>query len=235
LIHARGGRVIVPEILDSAPDAEAQQNLRELAFLNRWFGGHRVLRWSLRQLHRRDDRFTMLDVGAATGDTARVVRAAFPNAKVTCLDWQTRNLRSAPHPKVAGDAFALPCPDAAFDVVHCSLFLHHFTDEQVVRLLVEMARCARRAVVVQDLERHPLAYYFLPATAWILRWSAIILHDGPVSVEAAFHPAELKRLAAQAGLDAAVKPHPPWFRLSLIARHQNPARQQGDHATNAKA
>ncbi len=217
MIHARGGRIIVPEILDSAPDPEAQRNLSELAFLNRWFGGHRVLRWSLRQLYRREDSFTLLDVGAATGDTARVLSDAFPNANVTCLDWQIRNLSSAPHPKVVGDAFALPIPDSAFDVVHCSLFLHHFTDQQVVQLLAEMARCAGRAVVVQDLERHPLAYYFLPATAWILGWSAIILHDGPVSVEAAFRPKELKQLAAQAGLPAKVQSHWPWFRLSLIA------------------
>lgn len=218
MIHARGGRLIVPEILDQAPDEEAQRNLHELAWLNRWFGGHRVLRWSLRQLYRATDAFTMLDVGAATGDSARVVQAAHPSAKVTSLDWQTRNLRTAPQPKIAGDAFALPFVDTAFDVVHCSLFLHHFTNDQVVLLLKEMRRCARRAVVVQDLERNPLAYYFLPSTAWILGWSSIILHDGPVSVEAAFHASELEQLAVQAGLQGKVQSHWPWFRLSLISK-----------------
>ena len=218
MIHARGGRVLLPEILDSAPDAEAQRNLRELTFINCWFGGHRVLRGSLRRLYRRDDAFTMLDVGAATGDVARTAQQAFPQARITCLDWQHRNLRFAPQPRVVADAFALPFPDRAFDVVHCALFLHHFTDDQVVHLLASMARCARRAVVVQDLERHPLAYYFLPATAWLLRWSAIVLHDGPISVEAAFHPQELEQLARSAGLaQGHVQRHRPWFRLSLVA------------------
>ena len=219
MIHARGGRWLVREILDDAPDEEAQQNLRELTRINRWFGGHRVLRSSLRQLYRPDTSFTMLDVGAATGDVARTVKKAFPQAQVTCLDWQTRNLRYAPHPKVAGDAFALPFKDDTFDVVHCALFLHHFTDEQVVELLTKMKRCARQAVVLQDLERHPLAYYFLPATAWLLRWSSLVLHDGPISVEAAFHADELEGLARRAGLtQGQVERHRPWFRLSLVAK-----------------
>ena len=219
MIHARGGRLLVREILDDAPDEEAQQNLRELTRINRWFGGHRVLRSSLNQLYRPDASFTMLDVGAATGDVARTVKRAFPQAQVTCLDWQTRNLRYAPHPKVAGNAFALPFEDGAFDVVHCALFLHHFTDEQVVDLLAKMKRCARQAVVLQDLERHPLAYYFLPATAWLLRWSSLVLHDGPISVEAAFHADELEALARRAGLtQGRVERHRPWFRLSLVAK-----------------
>lgn len=219
MIHARGGRLLVREILDDAPDEEAQQNLRELTRINRWFGGHRVLRGSLRQLYAADAAFSMLDVGAATGDVARTVKKAFPQSQVTCLDWQTRNLRFAPHPKVAGNAFALPFDDGAFDVVHCALFLHHFTDEQVVELLAKMKRCARQAVVLQDLERHPLAYYFLPATAWLLRWSSLVLHDGPISVEAAFHAEELEALARRAGLaQGHVERHWPWFRLSLVAK-----------------
>lgn len=219
MIRARNGRIIVPELLDTATDDEARTNLGELTFINRWFGGHRVLRQSLRRLYGANDAFTMLDVGAATGDVARTVTRAFPNARVTCLDWQTRNLRDAPHPKVTGDAFALPFRDHSFDIVHCALFLHHFTDAQVVELLSNMRRCARHAVVIQDLERHPLAYYFLPSTAWLLRWSPIVLHDGPVSVEAAFHAHELQQLAQKAGLvDGKVEQHRPWFRLSLVAK-----------------
>ncbi len=217
MIHARGGRILERELLDDAPDGEAHQNLRQLAWLNRWFGGHRVLRHSLSQLYTPQDAFTLLDVGAASGDHAGAIHRRFPHARVTCLDWKLRNLRQAPPPRVQADAFALPFSPAAFDVVHCALFLHHFTNPQIVQLLRNMAHCARRAVVVQDLERHPLAYYFLPATQWLFGWNRLMVHDGAISVEAAFHPSELAALATQAGLTPEVRRHLPWFRLSLIA------------------
>jgi hypothetical protein len=37
------GRVLEPEWLESAGPAHADRNLRELAVINRWFGGHRAL------------------------------------------------------------------------------------------------------------------------------------------------------------------------------------------------
>ncbi len=60
---------------------------------------------------------------------------------------------------VRGDALQLPFSDAQFDYVICSLFTHHFVDEQVVQILREMSRVARRRIFVIDLHRHPIAYF----------------------------------------------------------------------------
>src|SRR5207253_6736998 len=103
--------------------------------------------------------------------------------------------------------------------VHCSLFLHHFHNEQVIELLKNFGAIARRAIIVTDLERNPLPYYFLPLTKWLFGWDPITLHDGSISVEAAFHADELKQLASDAGLaDPRVSVHRPAFRLALISR-----------------
>jgi SAM-dependent methyltransferase len=119
---------------------------------------------------------------------------------------------------VCGDAFRMPFRKRSFDFVHCSLFLHHFPDDQVVELLRNFGAVARRAVVLTDLERNPLAYYFLPLTRWIFGWDPITLHDGPISVEAGFHAGELEQLARDAGLvDPRVSVHRPAFRLALVA------------------
>jgi hypothetical protein len=73
--------------------------------------------------------------------------------------------------------------------------------------------------VVVDLERHPLAYYFLRATRWMCHWSDITVHDGAVSVEAGFKASELRARAWEAGLyNSIVRVHRPWFRVSLVAR-----------------
>jgi hypothetical protein len=133
------------------------------------------------------------------------------------IDAQERHLREARGARVVGDGFRLPVGDQRVDVVMCSLFLHHFPNEEVTVLLRNMQRVARRAVVVVDLERNIMARAFLPATRWLFRWHPVTVHDGPVSVQAGFLPNELLALAESAGLhNAAVRRHVPWFRLSLV-------------------
>ncbi|HYP14642.1 MAG TPA: methyltransferase domain-containing protein [Bryobacteraceae bacterium] len=217
-LRASGPRIIRQEILDQQTAEAGKGSLSDLIRINQLFGGHALLLRTLGQLFRRDDRFTMLDIGAASGDMGDVVRKHFPQSLVTCLDYKLHHLARASPPVVCGDAFLLPFRPATYDVVHCSLFLHHFTNEQVVELLRGFGCVAARHLVVTDLERHPLAYYFLPATRWIFGWDAVTLHDGPISVEAAFKASELEALARQAGLsDATVRAHHPSFRLSLVA------------------
>ena len=161
----------------------------------------------------------MLDIGAASGDTAAVIAASYPRAKVFSLDLNEVNLANAPNPKLLGDAFHLPFRENSFDFVLASLFLHHFTDAQVVGLLEGFFRLSRRALLISDLERHILSYWFLPATQPFLRWHPITVHDGPVSVRAAFTAEELRSLADQAGIqNSQVEAHRPAFRLSLIAK-----------------
>jgi len=210
-------RVIEPEILDLASSADAAANLADIVRINRWFGGYRVIRQSFACMNP-PERFSVLDVGAASGDNGRAIREAFPGACVTSLDHQLRNLTLADASRVVGDAFALPFAPASFDYVFCSLFLHHFEDSAVVELLRAFARTARRGVVATDLERHAVAAGFLPATRILFGWRAITLHDGPISVRAAFKAGELRELARRAGLAGAeVRRHLPWFRISLTA------------------
>lgn len=212
-------RMIVPELLDDAPPADATPSLQDLVRINRYLGGYSTLRSMLRQLVTRTERFSLLDVGAASGDMGQVVLRSYPQATVTSFDYMPDHLAPAADPKLAGDAFAMPFKDASFDFVFSSLFLHHFESERVVDLLRGFRRIARRAVLAIDLERGPLASAFLPATAWLFHWHPITLHDGPVSVRAAFKRPELLALAHDAGLtNASVRVHRPWSRLSLIAR-----------------
>ena len=77
--------------------------------------------------------------------------------------------------------------------------LHHFGDHEVIKLIEQLRQVACGALIVLDLERHWLAYHFLPLTQGILGWSALTVHDGPVSVAAGFRSEELAVLAHAAG------------------------------------
>ena len=211
-------RVVVPELLDHASPEVARDNLRDLVRINRYLGGHSILHRIMSDFVRPQDCFTMLDVGAASGDMGAALQRRYPRASITSLDRKCVHLEKAAHPKLAGDAFTLPFTERSFDFVFSSLFLHHFSDQQVVELLRNFRAIARRAVLAIDLERGPLAYYFIPATKWLFGWRDISLYDGPVSARAAFKKHELLSLALQSGLaEARVNVHRPWARLSLVA------------------
>jgi SAM-dependent methyltransferase len=211
-------RSIRPELLDHAREQDARSNLADIVRLNRRFGGHNVILEMLARVAAREDNFSMLDVGAASGDTARLVQQHYGRAQVVSLDLHAQNLAGAPPPKAVGDAFRLPFREGAFEFVFCSLFLHHFPDDEVVALLREMHRVARKALLICDLERHVLSWAFFPATWPLFRWHWITMHDGPVSVRAAFTREELRGLAGRAGIGPVeARRHRPAFRLSLVA------------------
>lgn len=210
--------MIRPEWLDDEPLEKAQRSLNDLVRINRYLGGHGVFRKTLARLvPDRQERFSVLDVGAASGDMGDVIRKVYSNAQITSLDYRVDHLLRTRAPKLVADAFQMPLADGSFDFAYSSLFLHHFENGKVVELLKGFRRVARRAVVITDLERHPLAYYFLPATKWLFGWDRITLHDGPISVEAAFTAEELKSLAESAGLrNVSVRVHRPAFRLAMV-------------------
>jgi SAM-dependent methyltransferase len=207
----------------------------ELRRVNRWLGDSRALARSVlpdvgRDLARGGTRaFSLLDAGAGTGELLREAaawaRSRGTGARLVGLELNGRAARgileeSRAFPEVAavrGDALRMPFADGAFDYVMCSLFTHHFRDEECVRLLREMSRVARRRVYVIDLHRHPVAYYFYTTVGRLLLHNRLVREDGALSILRGFAPRELRRLAERAGLsDSKVERRFP-YRLVLSA------------------
>jgi SAM-dependent methyltransferase len=213
-----GGRLIEPELMDDAAPDEARACLEDLVRLNQDYGGHSALRNLLLRAGCQGRTFSLLDIGAASGDAAEVIRQIAPGASVVNLDRNPVNLGRATHPKVLADAFQLPFRAGAFDYVFSSLFLHHFTDEQIILLLSKFSEVARRQILISDLERHLFPYVFLPLSKLLLKWHWMAAHDGRISVRAALTAEELRALAEKAGLKRIeVTVHRPAFRLTMLA------------------
>lgn len=212
-------RLIKPESMDHVPPDEARPILADLTRINKNFGGHSVIRKTISRVVRPGDSFSLLDIGAASGDTARLIRDDYPLSTVVSFDYNETNLSAAPRPKIIGNAFQLPFAPHSFDYVLCSLFLHHFEDEQVVELLRSFYATARKAILVCDLERSIFPYLFLPASRLLFGWQRITVDDGMISVRASFKKHELTQLAQRAGIENCdLNVHRPAFRLSLIGR-----------------
>lgn len=113
------------------------------------------------------------------------------------------------------DALAGPIPEG-YDVLICSLFLHHLDEAEAVLLLGRMAAVARRLVLVDDLARSRVGCWLAWLACHALSRSPVVRYDGPVSAAAAFTPAEALDLARRAGLEGAtIRRHwPQRFLLS---------------------
>lgn len=217
-MHCFNGRVLKPEILDTLPPEEARGILADLARINKHWGGYSTLRKLVDDVIPPDEPFTFLDVGSASGDMGRCLREWRPRARVTCLDHIESHLEGGAGSRVAGDAFALPFRPRSFDYVFSSLFLHHFSDHQVVELMAGFGRVARKQVLVIDLWRHPVPYYFISQSQRLFGWHPVTASDGAISVEAAFQRRELLDLARRAGLAGArARSFIPAFRIALSA------------------
>jgi len=97
------------------------------------------------------------------------------------------------------DLFGDELPEG-YDVLTCSLFLHHLDDDPAVFLLGAMAKAARRAVLINDLERSRLGWWLAWLGTRVLTMSSVARVDGPRSVEGAYTVEEARRLAERAGL-----------------------------------
>jgi len=88
-----------------------------------------------------------------------------------------------------------------YDVVTCSLFLHHLNDEDTVRLLRSMARAVGRLVVISDLVRSRIGLALAYLGTRLLSTSTVVHVDGPRSVLAAYTLDEIRMLSTRAGMD----------------------------------
>lgn len=191
-------RIDVPEILDSdACSAEdVQTSMQDLGRVNRWFGGVATTQWLIEQVARASgqERLSVLEVAAGSGEVPGVVGRRLAkqglDLEFTMLDRAPAHLRRGSR-SVVGDGLTLPFRDASFDMVNCSLFAHHLSPALVGEFVKEALRVSRRAVLINDLVRHPLHLALVYAAFPIMR-SRVAWLDGLTSVRRAYVPEEVR-------------------------------------------
>jgi ubiquinone/menaquinone biosynthesis C-methylase UbiE len=207
-------RAHAAELMDdlSRPDAEFDHAFRELKTINRRLGGVRAIERFLSPVQG----LSVLDVAAGGCDIGDALTEK-RSCRVTSLDLNPRGLKRSQHTlPVVGDGTQLPFSDGSFDVVICSLSFHHLTDTECVQVLREMWRTSRGSIIVNDLHRHRLAYLSIRLLSRLFSTSAMVKHDGPLSVLRAFKPHELSEIAKRAGVAGRVHRSFP-YRLVLVA------------------
>lgn len=224
-------RIPAAELLDDdlGTAEEVRASLDDLWWLNRRFGGLNSYRGLLDEAlaGRKSSPVRWLEVGAGTGQVTAALRDGLESAGYTIEAWlldrrashlaaqgapATRRLRA-----VAGDILQAPFPEGSFDLVSCSLFLHHFSGTAAVAMLSAMARLSRGAVVINDLQRSWPAYWGVRLLGIHAR-SRLTRHDAPISVRQAYTLDELAELARAAGMKNFHARPAGLFRMGLVAQ-----------------
>lgn len=211
-------RQMTPERMDDpALDArEHERALAGLARINRWTGSAGILWPTIREEARSLGRpLRILDVATGSGDIPVSLALWAQRGEIeldvsgcdvskSAIAAATRRAKEANVEATffRHDALIDPLP-TGYDIITASLFLHHLTDDEVVRVLKTMADAAGRMVVISDLSRSSFNRGLVWIGCRVLSRSPVVHFDGPVSVKAAFTPKEATDVAIRAGLTGA--------------------------------
>lgn len=224
------------ELID-APSEHARElsgSLADVRGVNRLLGGTAVALAFLRDRPELSPgaSATLLDVGTGSADIPLAIagwaRRRGVRLRVTATDLNPEMLEVARvHVRGRGeldlrvaDALALPFADRSYDYVTCNMTLHHFAPPDAVRVLGELWRVARRAVLVSDIRRGRPGYWGARLWFALTTRNPLTVHDGPLSVLRAYTVEELRALGREAGLERALVRPRPVCRLELRAEKE---------------
>lgn len=236
---SRGGRrwtvsrSAAAELLDEPghDPAELAANLSDIRRVNRLGGGTRATIRALPGLLKAvptDRPAVILDLATGSGDIprailnwaaqrGRLVEVVATDLSLEILDEARQHLGDDVNVLFASyDARAVPMPDRSVDVALCALALHHFTHEDAVTVLREMARVSRIGFILNDITRSRQGLVSAWVASRLATRNRLTRHDMPLSVRRAFTPEELGEMLVAAGLeDAVVRQH--WlFRMTAV-------------------
>ena len=185
-----------------------RESLDSLANINKWLGGNFVTLNGLKKVlkgHEKSKPLTILDMGCGNGDMLRELakfgKKASYNFTLIGIDANQHTVDYAKELSVnyheisylKQDVFSEEFQHLQFDLVLATLFLHHFNEDDIVKLLAPILKKANLGIVVNDLNRNKIAYYLFSFLCLFIK-NKMTKEDGLISVLRAFKKADLEKM-----------------------------------------
>lgn len=192
-----------------------RDTLDKLGNINKWLGGNRITLNGVAKLLKEKDKsktYTIVDLGCGHGDTLRMLalwgRRHNFNLKLIGIDANTDTIAYAEELSVefpelhflVSDVFSEDFEKLDGDIMLSTLFLHHFKDEEIVKLLHMFSKNAKLGIVVNDLQRSKLAYLLFRGLALFIA-NRMVKQDGLISIKRGFKKKELIQFSEQLNLN----------------------------------
>lgn len=225
-------RATQKELLDqpSIPFDDIRQNMKELEFINQHLGGHAITLKGFKKLSGNIKDVYVCEIGSGGGDNLHALnkycKRIYINANFTGIDINTECVNYANTRTttsfinfINSDYSAVKFTDRKPDIIFSSLFCHHFTDVELIAMLQWMNDNSNIGYFINDLHRHPLAYYFIKYATAMFSKSYLVKNDAPLSVAKGFKKNEWINLLNSSGQKKYTVQWKWAFRHLIIVKH----------------
>ena len=207
-----------PEMMDdlTQPRAEIDIALRALARINRLSRSALYISREILPLISNNRPVRILDLGSGGGDVlcdisellqriGIAVDAVGIDMNPLSVDYANRYAKRRNSNARFIESTALDAVQTLeYDIVISSLFLHHFSEEDLETLFSTIRERATIGMIMSDLRRSPLNYGLIWLTTHLMSRSKMIRFDGLVSAKAALTKNEFERLVWRAKLKGSI-------------------------------
>ncbi|MTI31934.1 methyltransferase domain-containing protein [Cytophagales bacterium RKSG123] len=193
---------------------EMDITLQELETINKWLGGNNITLNGVENILKHNPnpggKIKIADLGCGGGDMLKLLanwgRKNKLNLELTGIDaneyiihYARENCKNYPEAQfevlnIFDEAFE----KHVYDIICCTLFTHHFSNEELVQIFQKFYRQARMGVTINDLHRHWLAYHSIKWLTYLFSHSPMVKNDAPVSVLRAFSKKDIKEILRNA-------------------------------------
>ena len=197
------------EILDKydLPFEDVKICIKELNVINTLLGGHKITQNGVDHFYTENNAyFSVCEIGCGGGDNLKAISKKYPNVtftgidlKSSCIDFARSQYRELNAEWIASDYSKVKF-DTKPDIIFSSLFCHHFSNTQLIEMLIWMKQNSSKGFFINDLERNTIAYYLIKWLTALFSRSYMVKNDGPISVARSFTKKDWQLLFAKAGI-----------------------------------
>ncbi len=202
------------ELLDAAdiPFADIKKNMQELETINRLLGGHSITNKGFEAFCSQGvTRLSVCEIGCGGGDNLRAiyrycssknieVKLTGIDMKEECIEFARQRNADMPASWICSDYKLADLESDPPDIIFSSLFCHHFKQDELVYMMGWMKANCQRGFFINDLQRHPLAYYSIRWITHFFSNSYLVKNDAPLSVARGFAKNDWEQIFSLAGI-----------------------------------
>lgn len=189
--------------------------LDDIARINQLLGGNSVTLEGVQYLIKdfpKDKIITIMDFGCGSGDMLRMLskfgRENNLKFQLIGIDANEATIRHAENCStefdnityLAEDIFLYDFSKYNIDIALITLTLHHFKDDEILKIMRVILNLVKKGIVVNDLQRSKLAYRLFQAIIFIFRLEKMTAEDGLISILRGFKREDLEKFSKDLGL-----------------------------------